>query len=58
MVLYGCDTWSPTLSAEHRLRLLENVVLRRMFVLKRDEVIGGLRKLHNKELHNFTPRQM
>jgi hypothetical protein len=41
------------LREEHRLRMFENRVLRRMFVLKRDEVMGGWRKLHNEELHNF-----
>jgi hypothetical protein len=29
------------------------MVLRRVFGSKRDEVTGGLRKLHNEELHNF-----
>jgi hypothetical protein len=29
------------------------VVLRRMFGLKREEVMGGWRKLHNEELHNL-----
>jgi hypothetical protein len=28
-------------------------VLKRIFGLKRDEVIGGWRKLHNEELHNL-----
>jgi hypothetical protein len=31
VVLYGCDTWSPTLRKEHRLRVFENRVLRRIF---------------------------
>jgi hypothetical protein len=31
VVLYGCETWSLTLRGEHRLRLLENRVLRRIF---------------------------
>jgi hypothetical protein len=31
----------------------ENRVLRRKFVPKRDEIIGGWRKLHNEELHNL-----
>jgi hypothetical protein len=30
-----------------------NRVLRRIFGQKRDEVMGGLRKLHNEELHNL-----
>jgi PAS domain-containing protein len=41
------------LPAEHRLRVFENRVLRRIFGLKRDEVIGSWRKLHNEELHNL-----
>jgi hypothetical protein len=37
---------------EHRLRMFENRVLRRMFGPKGDEVTGD-RKLHNEELHNL-----
>jgi hypothetical protein len=37
------------------LRVLENGVLRRIFGLKRDEVTGDWRKLHNEELHNLYP---
>jgi hypothetical protein len=48
-----CDTWSLILRQEHRLRVFENGVLRRIFGPKRDEVTGDWRKLHNKELHNF-----
>jgi hypothetical protein len=48
VVLYRCETWSLTLREEYRLR-----VLRRIFGPKRDEVTGGLRKLHNEELHNL-----
>jgi hypothetical protein len=40
-----------TLREEHRLRVVENRVLRRIFGPKRDEVTGEWRKLHNKELH-------
>jgi hypothetical protein len=53
VVLYGCETWSLALSEEHRLRVFQNRVLRRIFGTKRDEVIGSWRKLHNKELHNL-----
>jgi hypothetical protein len=42
-----------TLREEHRQRVFENRVLRRIFGQKRDEVIGGWRKLHNEELHNL-----
>jgi hypothetical protein len=42
-----------TLREERRLRVFENRVLRGIFGPKRDEVIAGRRKLHNKELHNM-----
>jgi hypothetical protein len=60
VVLYGCETLSPTLREEHRLRVFENRVLRRIFGSKRDEVMGGCRKLHNEELHNLysSPSRM
>jgi hypothetical protein len=54
VVLYGCETWSLTLREEHRLRVFENRVLRRIFGPKRGEVIGGWRKLPKEELHNFS----
>ena len=39
-VLYGCDTWSPTVCEEHRLRVLGNRVLRKVFGPMRGEVTG------------------
>jgi hypothetical protein len=54
VVLYGCETWSVTLREEHRLRVFENRVLRRIFGCKRDKVTGEWRKLHSEELHNYT----
>jgi hypothetical protein len=53
VVLYGCETWSLTLREEHRLRVFENKVLRRIFGLKRDEVTGEWRKLYNEELRDL-----
>jgi hypothetical protein len=53
LVLYGCESWSPTLREEHRLRAFGNRVLRRIFGPKMDEMAGGWRKLHNEELHNL-----
>jgi hypothetical protein len=53
VVLYGCETWSLVLREEHRLRVFENRVLRRVFGPKRDEVTGGWRTLHNEELHSL-----
>jgi hypothetical protein len=52
VMLYGCGNWSPTLREEHRLRVFENRVLRRIFGPKRDEVTREWRKLHSGELHN------
>jgi hypothetical protein len=45
LVLYGCETWSLTLREEHRLRMS-----RRIFGLKRDDVMGSWRELHNEAL--------
>jgi hypothetical protein len=50
VVSYGCETWSPTLREEHRLRVLEDRVLRGIFGPKRDEVMVEWRKLHNADL--------
>jgi hypothetical protein len=41
VVLYGYETRSLTLREEHRPRVFENRVLRRIFGSKRDEVTGG-----------------
>jgi len=43
-MFYGCGSWSLTLREEHRVRLFENRVLRRIFGPKRDEVTGGMEK--------------
>jgi hypothetical protein len=55
MVLYGCETWSLTLRKDHRLRVFESRVLRRISEPKRVEVTGGSGKLHNEKLHNLHP---
>ena len=51
IVLYGCESWSLTLREERRLKMFENMVLRRIFGPKRDEGTGECRKLHNEELN-------
>jgi hypothetical protein len=53
VVLYGCETWSLKLRAERRLRVFENMVLRRVFGPKRDKVTEEWRKLHNEELSDL-----
>jgi hypothetical protein len=53
VLLYGYETWSLTLRKDHRLRVFESRLLRRIFGPKRDEEAGGWRKLHNEELHKL-----
>jgi hypothetical protein len=53
LVLHECETWSLTLREEHKLRVFENRVLRRIFGPKRDEVTGEGRKLHNEEVRDL-----
>jgi len=53
IVLYGCETWSFILREEHRLRVFESRVLRRIFGPRRDEVTGEWRKLRNEEFSDL-----
>ena len=53
VVLYGCETWSLTLRKEKKLRVFENMVLRRIFGTRRDEVTGEWRIIHNEELNDL-----
>jgi hypothetical protein len=53
VLLYGCETWSLTSREEHKLRVFQNRVLKRIFGLKRDEVKGKWRKLHNEKLRDL-----
>ena len=57
VILYGCETWSLTLREDHRLRVFENKVLRKIFGAKRDEITGEIGKLRNAKLHAlyFSP---
>jgi hypothetical protein len=38
---------------EHKLRVHENRVLKRIYGPKTEEVEGGWTKLHNEDLHNL-----
>jgi hypothetical protein len=53
LVLYWCETWSLTLREEHRLRVFEKRLLRRILGPKADEVTGSWKNLHKEELHNL-----
>jgi hypothetical protein len=51
VVLYGCDTWFLTLTDEHRVRVFENRVLKKIFGPRRNEVTGEWRGLHEEEFY-------
>jgi len=53
LVLYGCETWPFTWWEERKLRVFENMVLRRIFGPRRDEVTREWRRLHNEELNDL-----
>jgi len=53
VVLYGCETWSLTLKEERKLRVFENMVLRRIFGPRRYKITGEWRRLHNEELNDL-----
>jgi len=51
--LYECETWSPILREERKLRVFKNMMLRSIFGPRRDEVTGERRRLHNQELNDL-----
>jgi hypothetical protein len=53
VVLHGHETWYLTLREEHRLRVFDNRVVRRILGPKRNKVTKGWRKLYNEELRNL-----
>jgi hypothetical protein len=58
VVLYECESWSLTLMVEHRLRVFENRVLRKIFGPKGDEVMRGWRKQLMRSSITCTARQV
>jgi len=53
VVLYGYETSLLTLREERKLRVFQNMVLRRIFGPRRDDVTGEWRRLHNEELNDL-----
>jgi predicted neuraminidase len=53
VVSYESEAWSPTLREEHRLRVFENGVLRKICKPKREEVTQDWRKMHSDDLHDL-----
>jgi hypothetical protein len=58
VVLYGYETWSLILREKHRLSVVENRVLRRIFGPKRDEVTGERRSRTMRSFIFYTPPQI
>jgi len=55
VVMYWCETWSLTLREITKLRVFENMVLRRIFGPRSEDVTGEWRSMHNEELKICTP---
>ena len=53
VVFYGCEAWSLTAREERKLRVFHNMVLRRIFGPRMDEVTVEWRRLHNEELNSL-----
>jgi len=50
-VLYGCETWSVTMSEEHRLRMSENKVVARIYGMETKYDKGRWRNSHSQEFY-------
>jgi hypothetical protein len=53
LIAFGLKIMLAVVREEHRRRMFENGVLRRIFGPKKDEMAGGWRKLHNEDLHKL-----
>ena len=53
IIIIIIENWSLTLREDRKLRVFENMVLRRIFGPRRDEVTGEWRRLHNEELNDL-----
>ena len=55
VVFYGCGTWSLILREERKLRMFEDMVLKRIFGPRRVEVKGEWGRFHNENLNDLHP---
>jgi hypothetical protein len=55
VVLYNFEDWFLTLQEENMLRMINNRVLRRIFGLQKEEVIGSWVKLYNGQILDLYP---
>ena len=53
VVMYGCDTRFLVLGEEHKLRVSENGVLRKILGFRKNKVKGEWRRLHNEGLYDL-----
>jgi hypothetical protein len=53
VVLYRYETWCLPLREEYRLRIFDKGCRRKMFGLKREEVTGDWRRLHNEGIRDM-----
>jgi hypothetical protein len=58
LVVYGCQTWSFTLREEHRPRVFESRVLKKIFGPKRGEVTGSIEDYITRSFMIFTPHEI
>ena len=57
VVLYDCESWSLTQREEHKKRVSENRVFRRIFGYTKDKLTGEWRKLYNDDLDDLQRAQ-
>jgi hypothetical protein len=55
VVLYDCGTLLLTLREGRKLRVFENMVLKRIFEPRRDEVKGEWSRFNNEKLNDLQP---
>ena len=53
VMLCGCETWLCTLREEHRLRVFDSRVLKRIFGPKSEGVTGVWKRLNNEKLNDL-----
>ena len=53
LIFYGCETWRRTLKEKLRQRFSHNMELRKILVLRRDEVTGEWKGLFNEQLRKI-----
>ena len=58
LVVYGCQSWSFTLRKEHRPRVFDSRVMKKIFGPKRGEVTGSREDYITSSFMIFTPHEI